>query len=295
MRAGEKTKEAVGRRMLDALLDIYWSVITPSQALLMLTGCPPPAPKHIVKEMENAFIKKEKMLERRYINTLDKVVKLYKQLEYKKLKEISGKEIDGILKESEEYLKRLSELRKQIENSESKKIIERVYSDTIKISKTILGRISVEQIPKAFEKELVKTGKVANQHLRILNEIIRVREKSKKGNVDVSEVDKVRRDANTLANALLEYSQRREFACVDKNRMMLEYSNSKKAQLLILSEASFLFYENKIKKISDKAEEVSQEEVSKALEKEKMNEQKKMDLKIFKNVEAIIGKFKIII
>jgi len=294
MRSGERTREVVDRRMLDAMLDIYWSIITPSQALLMLAGCPPPAPKHVVREMEEQFVKKEKLLEKKYINTLDKIVKLYKSFEYKKLKSISGKEIDQLIKDSEEYMKRLSELRKQIENSSSKKTIERIYEDLMKVLKAILGNYSVEKIIKEFEKNLIKTAKLTNQHLRILNEIISVRNEAKKGKIDINKIDKTRREASILMNSLLEYSQRKEFACLDRSRINLEYGENKKAQLLLVKDLSFIFYEDKIKKITNKIEDSNSEEVSSLLEKQNPEEDKKISPQLFEKVKSLIGDFKII-
>lgn len=294
MRSGERTREVVDRRMLDAMLDIYWSIITPSQALLMLAGCPPPAPKYVVREMEEQFVKKEKLLEKKYINTLDKIVKLYKSFEYKKLKSISGKEIDQLIKDSEEYMKRLSELRKQIENSSSKKTIERIYEDLMKVLKAILGNYSLEKIIKEFEKNLIKTAKLTNQHLRILNEIISVRNEAKKGKIDINKIDKTRREASILMNALLEYSQRKEFACLDRSRINLEYGENKKAQLLLVKDSSFIFYEDKIKKITNKIEDSNSEEVSSLLEKQNPEEDKKISPQLFEKVKSLIGEFKII-
>jgi len=276
------------------MLDIYWSIITPSQALLMLAGCPPPAPKYVVREMEEQFVKKEKLLEKKYINTLDKIVKLYKSFEYKKLKSISGKEIDQLIKDSEEYMKRLSELRKQIENSSSKKTIERIYEDLMKVLKAILGNHSVEKILKEFDKNLIKTAKLTNQHSRILSEIISVRNETKKGKIDINKIDKTRREASILMNALLEYSQRKEFACLDRSRINLEYGENKKAQLLLVKDLSFIFYEDKIKKITNKIQDSNSEEVSSLLEKQNPEEEKKISPQLFEKVKSLIGEFKII-
>ncbi|MBT4136150.1 nucleotidyltransferase domain-containing protein [archaeon] len=64
MSSGDKTKEMVKRRLLDILMmDIYWGVITPTQALLMLYGLPPTNVYETVSEMKRVFVDKEKILE----------------------------------------------------------------------------------------------------------------------------------------------------------------------------------------------------------------------------------------
>src|SRR3989344_1352784 len=45
MKTADKTKEMAERRLIDAMIDIYYGVLTPSQALIMLYGLPPPIPK----------------------------------------------------------------------------------------------------------------------------------------------------------------------------------------------------------------------------------------------------------
>ena len=102
MSMGDKTIKRAKTALLDILVhDLYWGVITPSQALLMLYGLPPPTPRQTVKEMEKTFVNKEKMLEKKYLNILDRIVGLFKDYEHEKLKEIKGAEIDGLMKDTE--------------------------------------------------------------------------------------------------------------------------------------------------------------------------------------------------
>ena len=44
-------------------LDIYYAILTPSQAALMLHGIPPPAPKETASLMREIFVHKEKLLQ----------------------------------------------------------------------------------------------------------------------------------------------------------------------------------------------------------------------------------------
>jgi predicted nucleotidyltransferase/uncharacterized protein (UPF0332 family) len=295
MKAGERTKEAVDRRMLDAMIDIYWSVVTPSQALLMLAGSPPPAPKHLVKEMEEHFYKNEKLLEKKYVDILAKVVGLYKDYEHQKIKTVSGKEIDTLVKESEDYIKKLKSLRTQIEKKASEKTIEQVYEDLLRLLKNILGNKSQSQLVEMFENELVKEGKFTNQHLRILKDIIKIKQDFKKGKLDLKKTDAARRDASLVINGLIEYSQRKELACLDKKRIVLQYDKDKKAELLVFEDKSFLFLGNIIKKITDKIEDSNMEEVSKSAEEQKIKEHAILKPKSLELVKSVIGNFEILL
>jgi predicted nucleotidyltransferase len=65
MSMGDKIDDIIKKRLIDIVVnEVYWGIITPSQALLMLYGVPPPVPKEIVGEMKRIFLDKEKILEK---------------------------------------------------------------------------------------------------------------------------------------------------------------------------------------------------------------------------------------
>ncbi len=213
MSLGDKTIKRAKMALLEIVIqDIYWGITTPSQALLMLYGLPPPTPKQIVHDMKRVFVDKEKILEKKYINILEKVVGIYKDYEHEKIKEIKGEEIDKLLKDTEDYLKRLKELREQIEKRVQEKTIEQIYKDTFSLLKTMLGKKAQAVIISDFEKNFVKKGKFSPQHLRILKDIISARTQFKKGKLNSHKVDEARKNASILINDLIEYNQRCDLA-----------------------------------------------------------------------------------
>ncbi len=217
MSMGDKTVKRAKTALLDIVVhEVYWGVTTPSQALLMLYGLPPPTPKQIVNEMRKVFVEKEKMLEKRYINILEKIVNIYKDYEHEKIKEIKGTEIDKILEDTEDYLKRLKELREQIEKRASEKTIEQIYNDTFNLLKTMFGNKSQQKIIEEFDKQLIKKGKLSPQSLRILKDIITARNEFKKGKSTSHRIDEARKNASILINDIIEYNQRCEFLSAKK-------------------------------------------------------------------------------
>jgi len=212
MSMGDKTVKRVKATLLDLVLgDIYWSILTPSQALLMLYGLPPPNVKETVKEMKKIFYEKEKMLEKKYIDILEEIaIKYYKGYEHGKIKEVSGKEVDKLLKDAEDYMKRLKELREQIEKRASEKTIEQIYKDVSELLENLVGKKSEENTINEFDANFIKTGKFAPQNLRTLKNIFGARKEFKKGKLDSHKVDLARKDAQMLINDLIEYNQRCE-------------------------------------------------------------------------------------
>src|SRR5690606_347279 len=143
---------------------------------------------------------------------LEKIVKAFKDYEHEKLKEVSGTELDKFIKDSEDYLKRLKELRTQIEKRTQEKTIEDIYKDTFDLLKSILGNKSQDGLIEDFEKQLVKKGKFTGQHSRILKNIVTARKEFKKGKLDSHKVNDARKEASILLNDLIEYSQRVDLA-----------------------------------------------------------------------------------
>jgi len=299
MSMGDKTVKRAKATLLDILVhDVYWGVMTPSQALLMLYGLPPPTPKHTVSEMKRIFVDKEKMLEKKYMAILEKIVGIYKDFEHEKIKEIKGAELDDLLQGTEDYLERLKELRTQIEKRGQEKTIEQIYKDTFTLLEAILGKKSQQQIISEFESDLVKKGKFTHQHLRILNELVSSRADFKKGKLSSHKVDDARKNTTILINDLIEYSQRSDLVSMEKGRMRLRYKKAGKemnAELLHCNGISFLFSENTVKKITDKIEDSGMKEVSECVESQKSKKGVEIKPKVFELIKKELGDFEIVL
>ncbi len=296
MSMGDNTVKRAKRALLDIVVqDIYWSVITPSQALLMLYGLPPPTPKQIVNEMESIFVNKEKMLEKRYINILEEIVGIYKDYEHEKIKEIKGVKIDELLKDTEDFLKRLKDLREQIEKRAQEKTIEQIYKDVFELLKTVFGKKSQAELISEFENKFVKTGKFSQQHLRILEDVVGARAEFKRGKSNPHKVDRARKDASILINDLIEYSQRKDLISLEKGRMRLKYKKDKVAEFLVCDGQSFLFQDKVIKKLTNAIEDSNMEEVSKAIENQKKKPTLEINSNVFGLLKKELGEFEIIL
>lgn len=295
MKSGDRTKEMVDRRQLDAMIDIYWGMITPTQALVMLYGAPPPVPKETVKVVNDIFCKKEKMLEKKYLNSLEKIIKYYKDYEHQKLKTIPGKEVDKLLIEFEEYMKRLGELRKQIEKRAQEKTVEEIYQNTFTLLKTILGNKSKDKLVEDFKEQFIKTGKLGPQKQKILESIIQAKEDFKKSKLDSHKVDQARKDALILINSLTDYIQRCDLAVIDKSRIVLKNKEGRISELIVGESVGFLFEGSIVKKVSDKIEEIGIENATIEIEKLKNTKERKIPAKMFNLLEEELGEFDIIL
>jgi len=220
MSMGENALKRAKKALLDIVIqDIFYGVSTPSQALLMLYGLPPTNVKETVKEMRRVFVEKEKILEKKYVDILEEImIKYYKGYEHDKLKEVSGREIDRLLKNMQDYLKRLEELREQIEKRTQEKTIDQIHADVLNLLKTMFGKKSQALLIEEFDKKLVKKGQLPKQHLEILKDIMAAKAKFKKGKANLHKVNEARKNASILINDLIEYNQRCELVSGKKDK-----------------------------------------------------------------------------
>lgn len=298
MSMGDKTVKRAKATLLDILVhDIYWGVVTPSQALLMLYGLPPPTPKNIVSDMRKAFVENEKMLEKKYIDMLDRIVKTYKDFEHEKIKEIKGAQLDGFIQDTEDYLNRLKELQKQIEKRSQDKTLDQIYKDIFSLLEAITGKKLQSDVIHEFEHSFVKKGKFTQQHARILHEVIGVKAEFKKGKASAQKVDNARKNAAILINDLMDYSQRGDLMAMEKSRMRIKYKKAGKemtTEILHANGASFLFSDVGIKKITSKVENSDMKEVTEYVEKNKSNKTA-INADIFQTLRRELGDFEIIL
>jgi len=276
----------------EVFTNIFWGVTTPAQAILMLGGFPPPTSKELVSSFKKAFLD-TKMIEKKYVDFLEKIVKTWKDYEHERIKEISGKEIDQLLTETEDYLKRLKELRKEIEEKSQQKTIDQIYGDVLELLKNILGNKSVEKIVQDFEKNYVKKSKFTNQHLRILKDIIKTKKEFKKRKSESHKVDRVRKDADILIKELTEFVQRKELISLNRGKMILK-TKDKKVEIVNADGKTFIFEKNLIKRVGEKIEDSSLEEFEKALSKQKEKEEVEIDSKVFEILRKEYGKFDVL-
>ncbi|MFA4960453.1 MAG: nucleotidyltransferase domain-containing protein [Candidatus Pacearchaeota archaeon] len=301
MASGNKLEENINRRLMDiAVLDIYWGVLTPSQGVLMLFGLAPPTPKETIRLIREVFYEKEKILEEKYVKIIEKIVMYYKDYEHGKHKKISGKELDEMSKDAIDYMKRLRELREQIEKRVSENSIEEIYKNVFGMLENILKKKEEASIIKEFDKQLVKGGKFPPRYLENLKYIAKTRKaisetkgskKASLSNKHTKEVDKARIYASEIINTLIEHSQRCEFLSLDRTRFIIK-SKEMQAEIFFLGN-TFIVQQNKIQKIvEEKIVDSNAKELQEEIVKHK-NKETKIDFKSLDILKKVFGEFEL--
>jgi predicted nucleotidyltransferase len=304
MSLGERVSENVRMRLNEILAnDIFWGVVTPSQAVLMLLGVPPPTPKEMQHgEFRKIFVEKEKLLEPKYADILEKIITAYKKYEHDPKIAILGKEIDEMTKDSTEYVERLKKLMKQIEQKMADKEVVALYDSIFDLLEKAIGKCSETTACEKLEKELISRGLIPSRSKGLLHEIIDIKKKYKKETVNKRDVATMKKAVYELTNILTEYMQRKEIFEVEKKKIYLIYkkdekgrSIEKKAELFVFKEHAFLIpdlVQESVKKIvQGKILDSNREELMANLKN--TNGEKYISKQLMDTLKKIIGDFEI--
>jgi hypothetical protein len=260
----------------------------------MLYGLPPPNTYETVTEMQKIFVDKEKLLEQKYVDILDNIaIKYYKGYEHEKVKEVSGKEVDKLLKDVEDYMKRLKDLRVQIEKRTQEKTIEQFYQDVFQLLEGIFGKKPQNTLIDDFNESFIKKGRLPENYLTILKDIVRAREMFKKGKMAKHEIEDARKNASMLISHLIDFNQRCELVNISKGRMRIR-TKDKTYELVMAGGEAFLIDEGNVSKITGRLENSSPEELTKALSKQEKTIEIKLDGKVFEVLKKHLGDFTIV-
>ena len=222
MDVGEKMLDRTRFKLLSVVgEDLYYAILNPAQAALMLYGVNPPTPKETIELMREIFVKKEKLLTESNIKLLEDVRKFYKDIEHGKLKEVSGKQIDDFLNKSKDYLKSIRKLFDTLQVKKDRENVDNLYESCNVLIKDLLQTYNIEgDIDKGF-RQMISRNEIPRRYMEIYN---RVKEaKSKK--LSKAENDKTAREARIFLKFIAEFIQRKREYELERVRLRVKYGN----------------------------------------------------------------------
>jgi len=142
---------------------------------------------------------------------------------------------------------------KEIEAKASAKTLLQIYKDVFLLLDKIFGKQSEQQHIKSFRQQLLETGKLPERFGAILKEIVEAKGSGKK--LSKHDIERIRKGAVELVSALIEYSQRKDIAALEREKFRLRYKErdtSKEADAFCRNKTLFvIFPEGNIKKITE--------------------------------------------
>jgi predicted nucleotidyltransferase/uncharacterized protein (UPF0332 family) len=308
MTAGEKILERTKHKLKEmAISDCYNAILSPSQAAIMLYGFPPPTPKETPDILEEEFVNKQKILEKKYVDILRRNIKILKDVEHKVKENVTGKELDKLISDADEYLKRIKKLFKEIEMIHIKKNVDEVYDNIVTLIRDVLKTEKVEKcqtedLVRKFEDEIISTGKVSSKYLRKLNLILEIKDK-KDNNEKVSKTDieTIKKESADFIRTMIDYIQRKHGQEMEKTRIKVKYDD-KFGEVILLDKKAFIIKDinDKDKKIEEAKistdgslttiKESSLEKLEKAVTEEKAPQNAFIKEPLFESIKEIFGK-----
>ena len=307
MDIGDKLIQRTKGKMISIMGDdLYYAILNPAQAALMLYGVNPPTPKETIDLMDEIFVKKEKLLEKKYVDILIKIRKYYKEIEHGTIKDVSGKEIDELLSGAEDYMKRIKKLFEQIQSRRDKESIEEMYNSCVSVVQDALvaNNIDIEtktSVFSLFKKHLVLDKKVFpdkfNETLKMITDIKNIKNKKP----SPAELEKVRKEVRALIKSVIEYVQRKRGFEFERAKVRFKYGN-KFGEAILLDKVAFVIndldaQEKEVSKAELKEDgsigelnKSSLEDLEKELSKIKMPTKVFIKEKLFESLRKLFGK-----
>jgi uncharacterized protein (UPF0332 family) len=217
---GEKLLKRTRQKLLSIIgEDLYYALLNPAQAALMLYGLPPPTPKECVKLMEDIFVKKEKLLEKKYVDILESVRKYFKDIEHGNVKSVSGKDVDKLLKNAEDYLKRIDQLFDAIESTQEKAFIVEVHDKCMNvvsdfIEKKVTATTAVKELKSFLSKE-----KLPIKLAKDLQVVIKAKKDFTSNKLSKQEMRKAKNIAKAFIRAIVDIMESKKSMALDKLRI----------------------------------------------------------------------------
>lgn len=257
MSSGSQMMDRINNKIRDIVMeDLFWALLTPSQAALMMYGIPPTTPKETPEAMRNLLVKKESILEEKYVKTLEKVLSTRKQLEHGSKRTVSGKEMDELVKESDAFLERIQKLFKEIEERKEEEKVLSMYENIVTILRDVLrfeGIKSVEEknLFSLFEKHVIEKGYIPQHFKRIFENILKAKKDYLAKKLTKQEVHSTLKESRELTRVLVDHIQRKRGQDLEKTKIRVK-NGDRFGEIVLLGDTAYI-----IENIDDVANTIS--------------------------------------
>src|SRR3989344_2024066 len=292
MDSGEKLLSRTRFKLLSVVgEDLYWAIINPSQAVLMLYGVNPPTPLETINLMMDIFVRKLKLCTLNDVKTLEDVRAFYKGIEHGKVKEVSGKEIDDLLNMSRNYLKAINKIFATLQKTKDKERTDELYDNVMNLTRDILNYYEVKGDLDNGLKSLVGKNEIQKKYY----DLFKLIKDSKSKKLSKAENDKIARDARSFIKEVSEFMHRKSGIKLDKVRIRVKHGD-KVGEVYVFDDLVYIINDEVIKKakLNESGElanikESSKKEFEESSKKFKVPKSIFVKEKLFEELKKIFG------
>lgn len=170
--------------------DLYYAMLNSSQAVLMFMGRNSPSPKHAPQDVKE-YLVNTKMLNQKFLKSLEEVIEFRKDVEHKKTKKVSGEKLDELIKKTSEYVGEMQKLLFSMQMKRKETMIVKNYEVMIKAAVACLkayGKLPKDpkDLPSALKECLMDTKKISPFYEDVLKRSATMRKM-----IDDKQLDKI--------------------------------------------------------------------------------------------------------
>jgi uncharacterized protein (UPF0332 family) len=293
--SGDQFYDAAKKKLLRiGVEDLYYAVLNPAQSALMMKGFAPPTHKETGRLVREVFVEKEKVLEPKYADILDKMIGNFKKWEYGELKELSGKEVEKMLQEADLFRKRIGKLFKQIETQSDKDTIVLVYDQTLAAARESIAisggdkEVAEKKVLSEFKKQLVETGKIPEGLYNKLERVFDAKKDFDGDKLKKSDIETAHRESRLFIRSMIEFLQRSQLQERESKTLRVKHEKGF-ADIVVLEDMIYVVHDNDVHSAELKAGKPGKFEES---SQDKMQEDIKSKRKIATLSSAVLDSLK---
>ena len=232
--------------------NIYWAVLNPSQAILMLKGYNPTTPKETIKMFEEVLLKKEKIISQKELDILKTIVKTYKGIEHNKELIIKGQDIDKFLEDTEYYLKKIKKLFEDITDEKVKESFSKLFEEFEDALKNLFESEKKKEINflvKKLNLDYIKTSKIPSFVESSIKNILKTKKDFDTKKVTITEINKCIKELKVIIKEIKNLKEDMKLTFFqNQKRMFFRCEKNRSYELFKFDKVIYIynFEENKI-------------------------------------------------
>lgn len=185
-RGPKRVKRVENAKIYMVVEDCYYAMLESAQAVLMFLGRIPPRPTDAPDTLRKTLMEM-KFIEESDVKDLEDIIEVRKEVEHKRIKKMSGKDVDMWIKRTKVFVKKMQNLIVKIEVLKREGIVEKSHQIMNETALTLMSslkkRPSKAGIVADFEKHLVKPGIVPDNYLDVIRRLEEMKKLIKEGKV----------------------------------------------------------------------------------------------------------------
>ncbi|VVB76528.1 Uncharacterised protein [Candidatus Tiddalikarchaeum anstoanum] len=245
-RTGRLLLQDVNNSIKEIVIErVFLSMFNPAQAAAMMIGIPPTDAINTPRQFRQHFVEKEKLVEPKYADYLDEILKIRKDVEHGKKAEVTAKELLAQMEHAEDFINRIEKLFEEIRSKQIHTTIDDIEKECtdaiIKALSAIGVKATKDNVTELMREKLLNSGIITGSDFRFYTkEINELRTDYKKDMLTLEESHRAEKRAKEFINTLENLSQTLSLKNTEKAKIHIKYAGNRNGEVWVLGEELFI-------------------------------------------------------